>query len=121
MKLIGLKIFLLFFVILDVVAFPISCSDPDPDIQCYFYLEDIVESPYIDPSLVYQTITKKVDDTITESEILTPSKEGYVFIGWESFETKELVEFDIVVHKTYYQGNRNLMIFIARWEEESTT
>ncbi|MBU0997777.1 MAG: hypothetical protein KKE16_07025 [Firmicutes bacterium] len=117
MKLIGLKIFLFFFVILDVVAFPTSCVQ-NPTVFCYFYLDEDTATPGLDSNNPYLVLSKKNGEMITQDEVANPSKEGFAFLGWseQTIETNP-VEFDVIVSGHYWCGERNVMVFIALWEE----
>jgi len=117
MRIISLRYFLTILVCLDVISLPSACQANSP-VYIYFYLEEDFTSPYPDSPDAYLILEKLEGDLITADEVPNPTKEGYVFLGWKSYaEVPDPVEFDIVVHRNYYQGQRNLMIFYALWEE----
>jgi hypothetical protein len=109
-KTIFFRFFLVLFVMLDVVALPVSCYN-DGKVEVRFYESDTY-------SVLLDSFRIEPNASITEDMFPTPERDGFVLTGWvDLYGNEVLVDADtaIIASGSYFQGNRNCMVFVAVW------
>ncbi len=79
--------FLFGLLIFDVVPVPMACDNPQRQMTVYFV--DSTQHWPSDEDSIYGTVVIKINSTLKEEQLITPTKDGYTFDYWAYDEKGE--------------------------------
>lgn len=117
---------MVFFIILDVIFFPFSCTENKNKNQCIFIVE--VNNVELEISFYEQECYKIPEDSVATvpENFVNFEKEGYHIVGWliyeHSKEPEDMKEVTLPYNITeedylnYFRGHKDCVVFMAKLE-----